>query len=344
MPKELPAQEQTIDSNPQPELDTSAAIAEISSELFGQGGEDEVKVPAEQGEVPADAVAVEPPPSGEVEEQNSAEVQALGAPSTWTKEAIAEWSQIPPRSQQEILKREEDMHRGLEQYKGAAEIGQKYEAVAEPYRAMLTAENIDPVQLFNSFAANHYLLSEGSPEQKVELAANMLSHYGVEVTDLIDYIGEQILNPVDPRVAKLEAELNGLKQNFTQQATKSTEAQQQAALSEIEKFAADPAHPYFNELVADVAGLMEAGVAQTLQEAYEKAVYANPVTRAKELERLTAAKKLETDAAEKARKDKLALSTAANVNAHSHQRDGTVPLGSMDDTLNETLAAIQGRA
>ena len=237
-----------------------------------------------------------------------------------------------------------DMYRGLEQYKGAAEIGQRYETVVEPYRAMLTAENVDPVQLFNSFAANHYMLSRGTPEQKVEIAATMLGHYGIEVNDLIDHLGNQILNPVDPRVARLESELNGLKSTLSQQANVSTQAQQAAALSEIEAFAKDPAHPYFDELVADVAKFMETGVAATLSEAYEKAVFANPATREKELKRLTAANQTKLEAEEKARKDKLAKAQAANVNAHSHQRDGTVPLGSMDDTLNSTLAAINNRA
>lgn len=332
------------DPNSQPEFDTSAAIAEISTDLFGQEGK--VDTPVEEGEVPADVAAVEPPPTEEVAEgeENSAEVQELGAPATWTKEALAEWAAVPPRVKEEILKREDDMMRGLGQYKAAADIGQKYEAVVEPYRAMLTAEGIDPVQLFNSFSANHYLLSRGTAEQKVEIAANMLGHYGVEVKDLIDYLGDQILNPVDPRVARLEQELAGLKTSITQQSTQSSEAQQAAALTEIEEFAKNPAHLYFNEVVADVAKFMETGVAATLSEAYEKAVFANPVTRQKELERLTAAKQSEAEAAEKARKDKQVKLQAANVNAQPHQRDGTIPLGSMDDTLESTLAAIQGRA
>lgn len=337
----------SLDTNVQPELDTSAAIAEISSDLFGQGSEDD-KASAELAESPASAevAAVETPSSEKVEgeAENSAEVQALGAPSTWTKEALEGWASIPPRQQQEILKREEDMHRGLEQYKGAAEVGQRYESVVEPYKALLTAEQIDPVQLFNSFASNHYLLTRGTPEQKVEIAATMLSHYGVQVNDLIDYFGDQILNPVDPRVARLEQELQGLRQAVSQQSTQITSTAQTAIEAEIANFASDPANPYFNELVDDIAKFMETGVANTLKEAYEKAVYANPVTRQKELDRLTADKKSQTDAAEKARRDKLAQSTAANVNATAHQRDGTIPVGSMDDTLNSTLAAIQGRA
>lgn len=346
MNTEAPAQIQ--DTTTQPELDVSASIAEISSELFGQAGNDEEKSEAagEAGTPAVDAeAAVESPPTGEeASEANSAEVQALGAPETWTKEAIEGWATIPPRQQQEILKREADMHRGLEQYKVAAEIGTRYESVVEPYKALLAAEGLDPVDMFNGFAANHYLLSRGTPEQKVQLAANMLSHYGIDLENLIDYVGDQIIHPTDPRIEALEREVQSLRGNARQQTITSQKEAQEAALTEIEAFAQDPAHPYFNELVADIAKLMEAKVAMTLSEAYEKAVYANPVTRQKELDRLTAVKQAKVEAEEQARKDKLAKSQAANVTAQTHHRDGTVPLGSMDDTLNATLAAIKARS
>ena len=339
MDTETPAQ---ITSDTQPEFDTSAAIAEISSDLFRQGeGSEESQTEGEQAGTPAEpSAAVESPPT---EGENSEAVQAVGAPSTWTKEALEEWAAIPPRAQQEILKREDDMYRGLEQYKTAADLGNQYDAVAAPYKSILEAEGLNPVEMFQGFAANHYILSRGTPEQKIELAASMLSHYGIALDQVIDHMGDQILNPIDPRTQRLEQEVQELRLQVSGQAAKSTEAQQQAAFAEIEAFAKDPAHPYFNELVDDIAKFMSTGVAQTLAEAYEKAVYANPVTRQKELDRLTADAKSKLEAEGKARKDKLAKTQAADVKANSHQRDGTVPIGSMDDTLNATLAAINSR-
>jgi hypothetical protein len=63
-----------------------------------------------------------------------------------------------------------------------------------------------------------------------------------------------------------------------------------SVVKEIDAFAADPAHPYFDELANDITKLFEAGLAKDLPEAYEKAVYANPTTRQKEIDRLTAEK------------------------------------------------------
>ncbi len=337
----------------QVDLDTSAALAEISSDLFGQGGEDSDEVkdqPGEgEGQSPAsDAAVVEVPPSHETPEEkpegeNSEEVQATGAPSTWSKEALAEWASIPPRSQQEILKREEDMFRGIEQYKGAAEIGQKYEAVVEPFKAVLDAENIDPVGLFQSFASNHYLLSRGTPDQKIQLAAALLQGYNIDMPALLTHLGDAVNEPPDPVLTALQREVQELKSANAAIASRTQEATAAQVKAEVDAFAADPAHPYFDELINDIDQFMRMG-ASTLQEAYDKAVFANPVTRQKEIDKLTASKLTASEAAEKARKDKIARSTAADLKVVQKSRDGTVLQGSMDDTLHETLAAIESRA
>lgn len=332
-------------SNPQPEVDTSAALADISSELFGQGSDD---TPVEGAETPAEPspVVESPPTEGETAQENTEAVKETGAPETWTKEALQEWAAIPPRAQQEIMKREADFHKGIEQYREAASVGQQYDSVIEPFKPLLQAENLDPVQMFQSFASNHYLLSRGTPEQKLEITANLIEHYGVSLSDLVDLAGHRALNPPDPRMTSLESKLDQLlaaQQQPNQPSNQVSPAQQAAALSEVETFAKDPAHPFFDELVNDIATFMERDPTAGLQAAYDSAVFANPATRQKEIDRLTALKLTESGAAEKARKDKIAKASAADVRAGSHQRDGTVPLGSMDDTLNATLAEIESR-
>lgn len=349
------------DLTDQSDLDTGAAIAEISADLFGQGSDD-----SDAGSKPADAGAdgvpsgpseVEQKPSQQTDKtdqekspadpdpsQNTSEVQETGAPKTWSKEALAEWATLPPRAQQEILKREEDFLRGITQYKDRAETGDRYSKVVEPYFPILQAENIDPVQMFQSFAANHYILSRGTEAQKLELAANMIAGYGIDFNNLANFIGDRILEPVDPRVAALEQEIATLKQGQATTTEREKAAQVQQLGTEIETFAADPAHPFFNELVDDIAKLFETGQANTLAEAYEKAVYLNPITRQKEVERLTAERLASQTTDATARQDKIARSTATDLSLTPKSRNGTVPIGSIDDTLAETMARIANRA
>jgi hypothetical protein len=324
------------------EFDTDAALADISSELFGQdkGDEEEVETPSEEPEEAPDTSTSDEAPPAQPEE-NSVEVQEVGAPSTWSKEAIEEWAMIPPKSKAEILKREEDMFRGLGEYKEAAEVGRSYTKAIEPYSAVLASENVNPVELFGNFAGNHYLLSRGTPEQKLSVAANLISHYGINPNDIVARL-EQGSQP-NPEIQALTKEIQELKQGYTSIAQRETEATRQTLSQQIDEFAADPAHPYFDEVGENIAHLLKTGVATSLQDAYDKAVYTNPVTRQKEIDRLTAEKLTESQAAEKARIHKVAKSTAANVSSRSKPANGTVAVGSLDDTLTETMAQISAR-
>ena len=340
----------------QSDFDMDAATADISSSLFGQGDDEDVDgeagkpaAPTEGEEVPAsdpEAATVEPSPQpveGGVEGETSAEVQEVGAPKTWTKAALEKWATADPIIQAEVIKREEDFLRGITQYKAAAEIGQSYDAVIEPYKPILAAENIDPVQMFQSFAANHYLLTRGTPQQKVELAAAMLSGYQIPLPDLLNFMADNLNEPVDPQVTALQREVGDLR-NLIQTAQRTSQSEAQSFISrEIEAFAADPAHPYFDELAADIGKLFESGLAKDLPEAYDKAVFANPTTRRKEIDRLTAESASTSAAGAQARKNKIARSTADSVTLTPKSRDGTIPVGSMDDTLAETMAAIESR-
>ena len=68
------------------------------------------------------------------------------------------------------------------------------------------------------------------------------------------------------------------------------------------------------------------------------AVHANPVTRAKALCSQHLQTLLPTTAT---RVDKIAKSTADHVQTTPTQRNGTVPLGSMDDTLKKLSRLLQ---
>ncbi len=347
----------------QPEFDVEAASAEISSELFGQGEAEEkstdLPVEGEKGkDSGSDTVEKTPSPqpvkedkadggdekTSDTEEPNSAAVEAVGAPKTWTKAALEKWATVDPTVQAEVLKREEDFMRGIGQYKEKADLGDRYDKVVEPFRGVLAAENIDPVQLFQSFSANHYLLTRGTPQQKLELTANLIQGYGIDFAALSEFIGSADRSAPDPELVALRRELAEIKGSLTQRATAETEATRGQIVQEIETFGKDPSHPYFDELSEDIAKLVETGLATSLQEAYDKAVYANPVTRQKEIDRLITERNSAAAAEEQARRDKRAKSTADHVDTMPHSRDGTIPVGTMDETLEATMRDIASRA
>jgi hypothetical protein len=342
-----------------------AATAEISESLFAnEDNADKSKETAgekssgndaaspqenKEGAVESQAPGEPAAPSDEKkEEENSAGVQATGAPKTWNKEELAAWATIPKEIQDKLspilARREEDFLRGIQGYKGAADLGIAYSKVVEPYAPILAAENIDPVQLFQSFAANHYLLLRGAPEQKIQLAAQLLDNYKIPLGPLLDYIAESgttVHKAEDPAVVALRKEIEDLKQGNTARQTAERDAVQKQLRTEIDKFA--ETHEHFDELAEDIQKLFESKQASTLQEAYDKALFLNPQTREKELARLTDEKLAALKTEDEEKKKKVAKLTGDQLAVGPKSRNGTVPKGTMDDTLAETLAAIESR-
>ena len=149
--------------------------------------------------------------------------------------------------------------------------------------------------------------------------------------------------PVDPTVKALQERLDHIQGSLTAREQAEYATAQAAAKAEVDAFAGDTkAHPHFDAVADDIALYIKAGA--TLQDAYDKAVWANPVTRQKEL----AAS--QTAFAEKqkeiARLEGLPKKKAAGVNVRGRetQRAPTDPLGSFEDTLRSTLTEIKGRA
>lgn len=339
------------DPNTNDDFDMEAAVSSLSSDLFGQGDEGskvEVVEVGQEGDgepvSPTPGEAIEPPAQEGTETANTEEVQALGAPNTWTKEGLAEWAKIPPAAQQEILKREQDFFKGIEGYKEKADLGGRYDAVVEPFRATLAAEQVDPVQLFQSFSSNHYLLSRGTPEQKIQVAANLVRSYGLDLNAIAVALGtaEQ---PVDPTIKSLQDEVAALRSSDQQRQNQIIEQKRAELTSEINTFASDPAHPHFPKVINHMSDLLKANPNMGLKAAYDTAVMANPETRQLEIDRLTSEKMEAAKAAEREKVEAAKKAKGANVRTLQTERNGTVPSNkSWEETLEETAKDIASRA
>jgi len=181
-------------------------------------------------------------------------------------------------------------------------------------------------------------------EQKLDFAKQLMATYGLELPASGTAPAGAAAEFVDPQVKALQTELAGLKSRLEgNDARVAGEARAQLETS-INTFAADPANPYFYEVADDVALLIRgSGGKMPLKEAYDKAVYANPVTRAKETARISAeaVAKAQKETREKA--DKARKATGANVNTGGHQGSGTAATGSLEDTMAATLKDIKSR-
>lgn len=327
------------------EFDISSAVDTIGGDLFssdaGEGaGQNEEELDVTLSDVEATDEVVETPEGEAAETSNDPDSSTtITAPKTWRKEAQAEWDKLSPTVQSEILKREEDMFRGLEGYKQDATFGKSMQQALAEYMPTLQQYNINPVAQVAGLMKAHHTLVFGDAATKQALFRQIAADYGVELPSA----GESEAPFTDPQVKTLMDEVKSLQSKLSHY-----ESAQQASViektkSEIDAFLADPAFPYAKELTTDMAKLISSGNAKGLKDAYEQAIWLNPTVRQKELARQQKESaeqkriKAQTDA-EKARK-----ASAANVTTSSKDASRTAPVGTMDDTLQQTLTDILKR-
>lgn len=327
------------------DFDMDGALAQMSEGLGF-----EVEEPAGDGAAPGDAEldavvesgvdAAAAAPETTPEPAATAATPGLEAPKTWRKEAAEQWAALPDSVRSEVLKREEDMFRGLEAYKADAHFGRSLKPALDPYMPVLQQFGIDPAQQISSLMQAHHTLALGTAQQKAELFQQLAADYGVNLGELA------AATPVfvDPAVQALQSQVQSLQSTLTARERAEQQTRMAAITSEIEAFAADPKNAHFDAVANDIAAMLKSGAAKNLQEAYEKAVWANPVTRQQEIARQQreAIEKQRKEAADKAQAAKRA--SAAVVHAKPRSASAAAPSGSMEDTMRETLAAIQSRA
>lgn len=285
------------------------------------------------------------------EEAAKAAPAGVTAPKTWKPEAAAMWAQVPPAVQAEIARREEDMFRGLEQYKTAATFGQQVNQVLAPYDQLIRSANIQPLELFKGYMQAEYTLARGTQAEKMHLMQTIARDYKLDLSQLTGNRTEADDVYVDPDVAKLQQRIQELESGQAQvqqreaaQQRLTAQAKQAEAAQQVAAFAADPKNVFFDEVADDIVALLAVNRNMPLAEVYDKAVWANPVTRAKAQARLDAEKQAAATTEAKAKAEAALRAKGANVQVQPKAGAATLPLGTMDDTMAETMREIKNRS
>lgn len=341
------------------ELDIDSMVDTLAQDIGGESYVPETESAEPTEDISGVDAAIEAQPeSTETIDQSATDPVVdnddLPAPQSWKKEMRPIWDKLAkgePLSKEEARatakyynEREQQMLNGLTGYKSDAEYGRSLRQVVSQYEDILQAQGLDAPKAINYLFNAHKQLSSGNEQQKMAYLQQVARSYGINLQ-----AAQQ--QQADPAVAALSQHLTPLEQRLQQMEAAMTAAQQQQyeqrkaeASQTVEKFASDPAHPYFDDVADDIVALLKTGL--PLPDAYEKAVWANPVTRQKELDRLQSAR--ETEAKAKARAAAEAAKKAASTNVRSRDtgRTHTEPQATMDNldgVLRETLADIRAR-
>jgi hypothetical protein len=249
---------------------------------------------------------------------------AIKAPSSWKKEAQAKFATLPPDIQAEVMRREGDMHRGLESYKQHAERAQAYERAFTPYMDTINKLGIAPEVAASELMKVDHSLRYGSPADKVAMVTKIIKDYGIDPA----WFDSANIPQANPQVDYLQNELQAIK---AQQARLQQESQTRETVSlnnDIASFAKNNEH--FEAVRDRMADLLQGGAAKTLQEAYETAIWADPSVRASIIAKQQSEERAK--AAQKASEAKKLAST--NVRAR-----GTIPAQAAVGTIEDTIRA-----
>lgn len=317
-------------------LDISAASDTLADSLFPRSDDDEPR--DDDGKAEPELVADEP----HQDEPAAPQQQAVAAPQSWKKEMHEKFAALPPDVQEYIGQREQQMKDGLEKDRGDANLGRVMRDTMAPYKAMLQAQGVDEPRAVQALLNAHYKLTNSDPQTKAHYFAHLAQQYGIDPAGLAAGLPAQ--QQMDPAFKALQDRLNGIEHSISASHQAAIENARVRVVSEVDAFASDPAHPYFDEVSGEIVAMIQAG--HELKDAYEKAVWANPVTRQKEIARLqteqaTQLRKKAEDEAKAARS-----AAAANVRSRDTRRTPTGPKGTMKDldgAMREAMAEIKSR-
>ena len=332
------------------EEEVEEEIVAESEEEPKEEAKEEVKEEAKEEPQPEEETQEE-----EVDSEDVTEPQSKRPPSTWSAKGKASFSKLPKHIQDEIIKREADIGKGISMYKQAANYGRTLGEAIKPYEAMIRSENSDPIKTVQNLLNTAYRLRSGTPQQRGQLVMQIAQEYGADLSQYTSANAENTENQEIPALQQylnpIQEKLNNLEQVYASQQQAAQQQTQQEALTSISSFQnqvdekGNIRNVHFDDVRNDMADLIENAERQgrqlSLEEAYETACWANPQIRNV---KLTQANKKRKEEAQK--KSKQASKIAqTNLSTKPLAREGiaTDASGDIKDTLEETLASINNR-
>ena len=191
-------------------------------------------------------------------------------PASWKKEYHEHWAKADPKMQEYAWQREEQMKRGVEPLLSKAQFADAMNDALQPYLPTIQGLGLKPEQAVAALAQADYTLRNSPPAQKMQYLTQLAASYGINLNQSTQG-GQQTAQPsIDPMVYQLQNELNTVRGEVMGWKQQQEMAENQTLLSEINSFSMTAEH--FEEARPTMIQLLQSGVAETLDDAYEKAI------------------------------------------------------------------------
>lgn len=266
-------------------------------------------------------------------EEPIVETPSIDIPNSWKNKDAEAWKLVPDAVKAEIKQRELEVEQGFTKLDEDRNLGKSLKEVITPYMSIIQAEGGTPATAVQSLLNTAYILRTAPQAQKTALFHQLAQQYGVDLSN------SPTVQP--DNVANLQNQIQQLQQQIQKQPEIFRQEQENLAVkSQIAAFSADPKNVHYEKLKPVMASLLTSGQAKDLQDAYDKASWADPEIRPSLLSSQTEeAKRIaETKAkTDKARKTAVSVKGAPSFNAVANGKSN----GSIRDDL---IAAFEAHS
>ena len=171
--------ESTPNLEPEPVPVTSGTVRD-SLGRFVKAAEKVTGEPAPEP-APEPAALAEPVAAAPAEPVVAPEVKP---PQSWTPAAREVWANVPPAAQQEILRREGEIQRGLQEASSARNIANQLSELVTPYLPRMRMQGATPMVALSNLLQTETILGTGTQQQRAETVAKLVKAYDID-TDTV---------------------------------------------------------------------------------------------------------------------------------------------------------------
>ncbi len=231
-------------------------------------------------------------------------LERIPPPAAWKGGAKVEWDRIPRPVREEL----------------AAKYAEVETAAAElaPLKDLIDANREFLVNEAGSVVEGQRQLMQmarmaSTVDGAIQVAQHVLRARGLDPRAVFGGQPQAPAGNQQPDIGSLVAQ--AVQQHLQPIVAQTQQRETQQLQSQIDQFASDPAHPYFNDVRVQMGVLIEKNLAKDMKDAYEQAVWANPTIRSTLMQQQT----------EEAAKTKAAEAAKARTAAAASLRGSPIP-------------------
>lgn len=209
-------------------------------------------------------------------------IPTVKAPDSWTKDMKAKFGELPDWAQSYVTQREAEVTRKLTSQDDERSLGRRVKEMAQPYAHLIAMENASVDAAFGDYLRTAAILRQGTPQQKMMALQTIARQFNVPL-GIPPQQGQQL----PPEILQIKQELEGIKQQRQTEAQQQQLREQAELTAEISSFSAE-GHEHFEQVRDTMAALLMNGKAESLQEAYDQAIWTHPDIRSTLIQAQTA--------------------------------------------------------